>query len=102
MNNGRFPTIYIFFFKEWSKEISVFEAFNESVFALNQTMAFSSFGLIDWNNFSVFFPYKNKFVSSANMAGVNFEEALNKPFTWIRSNTGPKIETCSTPHFILL
>ena len=70
MNNGRFSGISNFFCKEWSKENLLYEVFNESVFALNQTMTFSSSVFIDWNSVSDFFPDKNKFVSSANMAGV--------------------------------
>ena len=47
MNIGKFSGISIFFFKEWSKENLVFEVFNESLFDLNETMAFSSFALIN-------------------------------------------------------
>ena len=78
MNNGQFSGLTIVFFNEWSKKKLVFEVFNESLFVFNQTLDFSSSVFIDWNNVSIIFPDKNKFLSSAKMTVIKFEEALNK------------------------
>ena len=65
--------LFFFFFKEWNKECLVFELFNESLFALKQTVTFFSSVFINWNNVSIFFADKKKFASSADMIGVKFE-----------------------------
>jgi len=42
-------------------------------------------------------------VSSANSMGSAFcSTALGKPLVYTRNNSGPNIEHCGTPHFILV
>ena len=64
---------FVFIFKECNKENLAFEVFHESLFAYESFCAYR-------NNVSIFFPDKTKFVSSANMTGLKYEEAFNKSF----------------------
>ena len=43
---------------------------------------------------------KSRFVLSANIIVFNKLEALWRSFTYIKNNSGPRIDPCGTPHVI--
>ena len=50
------------------------------------------------NNVFIFFPVKNKLVSSANIMGSYKFEVYCRSFTYIKNKRGPNIDHCGTPH----
>ena len=91
----------------WKNENFVFLTLKESLFELNHSLIFCNSLLTVEKATLMPLRSKTRFVSSANIIVFSKLEALGRSFTYIKDNSGPRINPCGTPHvtfcsFVLL
>jgi hypothetical protein len=85
----------------WMK--CVLSKFKESKFALNHLLSYPEATLGSFWNWILFGLVINVLVSSANNIGIALCFMVwSKLLMYTRNNSGPKIELCGTPYFILV
>ena len=74
--------------------------FKDNLLAANQITTLFNSQFIHFTNSSVFLPFKNMLVSSANRIGNRMSDTLQISLTYNKNKRGPKIEPCGTPQVI--
>ena len=80
----------------------VFSMFKDNLLVANQITTLFNSHFIHFTNSSIFLPFKNILVSSANRIGKRMSDTLQISLMYNKNKRGPRIEPCGTPQVTCL
>ena len=89
---GRRRGTWSFLLGLWKNEYFVFSTYKDSLFAVNQSLMFTSFLFTTVKRCLMSLWLKKRLVSSAKMIGSNEPDAFGRSLTYTRNRSGPRID----------
>ena len=99
---GRRRGISYFLLGLWKNKYFAFSTFKDSLFAVNQSLMFTSSLFTTVKRCLMSLRLKKRLVSSANIIGSNKRDAFGRSLTYTRNRSGPRIDPWGTPQVTYL